>query len=401
MRNNKLYIQKTISFTLAFLLSFYPILTLINLVTNFFLPPGFIYDTILLYIVLAVLISYSLILIIPSFKVDVIILFLFIIFAYLITYLLYENNRIFMFTNVLDLLNNPLYILFFYSFTGYVLMRHIDDLKIFLGIFKIFSIVVVASSLIILLDGIRIGVLPQYMVFSYNMLSHTIFLFVLSREKRNFVYLIISLVGAVLIFVAGARGPIVILVLTILVYEALRKTSILRKIILFSSLLLMVFAFFAMKDLLINFVEYISIHLNFDSRTITYILTGRFFESSGRDDILLSLVDKISLFGSGLYSDRAFSGFYAHNLFFEIILGFGLIFGPILIVAIVIFVYKALFSKNNDLFLLSIPFFASGFLKLFLSGSYLNQEPAFYVLLALGVNAYLQRSLTIRKQAKC
>ena len=383
--------QYVISLALALLISYFPILSFINVVTNIFLPSGFIYDTLLFYILLTILLGYAIILIIPKIKVDVILLFSFILISYLLTYLLHERNRIFMFTSILDLLNNPLYVLVFFSFPAFLFARHIEDFKLFFSIFKNVSIIVIICSLLILIEGINSETLPQYMVFSYNMLPQTLCLLIYSlREKKKF-HFVISILGFFLIFVAGARGPIVIALLVLFIYSMTNKSPTINKILFLTLLIFVLVTTLLLRNSIIYLLDEFSTSLNFSSRTLKLILSGEFFNSSGRDDILVSVVDKFSLFGNGLYGDRDINYSYSHNLFIEILSDFGVIIGLILIAIIITISYKAVFSNNEYIYLLSIVFIATGFIKLFLSGSYLNQEPAFFLFIALGINSIKER----------
>lgn len=77
-----------------------------------------------------------------------------------------------------------------------------------------------------------------------------------------------------------------------------------------------------------------------------------------------------NLWGHGIFGDRYFlDGTYAHNIFLEVWLDFGIILGTLVLLFLIVFITKT-FLRSNDkkLFLL---FFSLGFMPLLVSGSYL------------------------------
>jgi hypothetical protein len=242
---------------------------------------------------------------------------------------------------------------------------------------------------------VKQGTQPQYMVFSYNMLVHTIYLFIDFIEHKKLSDGIISILGMIMIFIGGARGPIIIFIYTIIIYFLLRKEGLYKKVIGVFLLIVTAIIIYSNFENIIRWLIYIADANSIDSRTLKMIIDNNFFDSSGRDKIYELLINSISLLGTGLYGDRAISGFYAHNIIIELLVQFGYTIGPLIILMLVIVIANGIVSKNNSIRNLSIIFISSGFFKLFLSGSYLNQEPCLYILLALGVN-----SICLRRENK-
>ncbi len=102
-------------------------------------------------------------------------------------------------------------------------------------------------------------------------------------------------------------------------------------------------------------------------------------------------IEAITFLGKGLYGDRIVSDMYAHNILIELLVQYGFILGFLIIIIIIYIIGNGVFSINKRINNLSIIFISSGFLKLFITGSYLNQEPCFYILLGLGMNAIFER----------
>lgn len=383
--------QKILSLTLCTLISYQPITSFINTFLNLFVGEGFIYDTLVCYIFLLILILKSVSIIAKNIKKDVLgIIFLFLL-AYLATFLFFPQNRNIMFTNILDVMENPLYILFIFSISGYLFMRYIEDYELLMMYMIKSSYIVVYCSLMTFLIMLINFQQPQYMVFSYNMLFQVTFLSIMFIEKRNYFILVTSSLGFFLIIVAGARGPLVCFLASALIYIFFKQQKLRKKILAVSVIFILIcIVMFFFNDILM-FIKKTCDDLNINSRTITLIMEKEFFNDSGRNNIQANIISSYSLFGSGLYGDRYLSGgdrgAYAHSFFVEMQSQWGYLVGPILIIFVLFLIVRAILSKNNNIKILSIAFLSTGFLKLFFTGSYLNQEPSFWILLALGVNS--------------
>ena len=85
--------------------------------------------------------------------------------------------------------------------------------------------------------------------------------------------------------------------------------------------------------------------------------------------------------------DRVHLGTYPHNLFLELLLQYGWVIGLFLCVLLLVLLVKALLKKNRPEFVFIVLLLPCGFFKLMVTGSYLNQEPAFYALLGFCLNA--------------
>ena len=89
----------------------------------------------------------------------------------------------------------------------------------------------------------------------------------------------------------------------------------------------------------------------------------------------------------GLFGDRLFvDSIYVHNIFYELLLSFGYIFGGISIIALLVLIIKAImFNKNNNLKIIAILFTTSLFLRYLVSGSFVI-EGNFYIYIAIMIN---------------
>lgn len=137
-----------------------------------------------------------------------------------------------------------------------------------------------------------------------------------------------------------------------------------------------------------------------DSRTLTLLSAGNLISDTGRFAIYLEsirLINEAPLAFRGILSDRVLIasklgiidqafGSYAHNIFLEIFVQFGIVFGGILLIWLLFLLIKSnlIVSKSKDLYLKIIfSIIVGGSCVQFLfSGSYVS-SPMFWVALGL------------------
>lgn len=372
-----------------------PLMNFVNNVFNIILRFGTTLDTISCYVCLWGLILGSILFIYKNIKRDISILFVGLVVAWFISYgfLAGTEKPEMFFTTWRDIATNPLYILFIYAFFGYVVTRYITDYVLFTKVLARFSIAVVMCSTLSFFMTLGNDYQAEYMTFSYNMTMHSIFLFLYYFEKKNPAHLLIGILGFVMILMAGCRGATVCIGGCMLLYVLFGRMNISRKIILISVLAIVSVIVFAYFYELLDYLAAVAEKLHINSRTLQKIQEGEFLNDSGRGKIQAHVIEKLDIFGRGLYGDRVLTsrGGYAHNLFLELLCHYGYFLGGALCVTVLVYVIHGLFSVNNRIRFLVIVMMSTGFFKLFLSGSYLNQEPALYVLLGLCVNSVTER----------
>lgn len=203
---------------------------------------------------------------------------------------------------------------------------------------------------------------------------------------------------------SGTRGPLLLeiaLIISMFIFLIIKKLSKKMKLTLLIMLIIiiLVFSVFNVFDYIITepfFVKY--------SRSISLLLSGDFFKSDTRLEIISASIDLISLnlfFGPGILNERIEIGkhvsegtSYSHNFFLEMLTQFGTIPGVILL----FFFFRAIFKKYmcrtafKDRLLL-IVLVSSALTPLLVSGSYLEWA-MFYVLMGylLNTNNFLFKS---------
>lgn len=381
LRNNK---DRFLSLAICFILSYQAFILFINYITNylFFGQRGSPVDTLIIYLFVflcfATILTYSLF----FGKRKPWCLIAFFLIAYGTTYAFFPSNRQFMYTKALDIAGNPIYSLFLFNMLSYLAVRNISDFSVFEHYLEKFSYVVV-------LMGVSHYIVPThvrtiYMTFSYNILLQATFLMLLFIKRGGYHRLIVSVLGYVMIFWGGARGSLIVGLVVPLLYF-LHYGNVSRRT---KSLIMLTGVFALLATFLTPLISMLESLAGSNSRTISMLASGEFFVSSERLKIYQSTIAGTGLLGKGLFADRIVShSVYAHNIVLEILVQFGWLIGSIVLGLMFYLLYMGLRNRNASIGLLCYACMTTGFLKLMLSGSFLREEPAFYVLLALSVTS--------------
>lgn len=384
--------QKVYAEIIAYMLSFLSLITLVNSITNE-IGWGTALDS---YIFIAILLGMFLIgfyfLLFENIKsrVDCLIVPVFFAFSYLSSMAWFPQNNKYLFTTLIDFLGNPLYSLFVLSLPGYLFARHLREYPLFCSIMRKYAYVVVGLSIIVFLF-MRNSFATQYLSFSYNMLLHLLFLVFYKPKKGRVWHNIIVVLGVVVFTIGGARGALLSFVVCFVVYALITRKQTIRNVVILMMASGGVCLFMIMKSEILALLLSLLTKMNIDSRNISMMLASEMMNSSGRDDIAQEVIKNINIFGHGMMGDRVVcSGMYAHNLFLELIYDFGVILGSALSLMIIVVVIVGVLRKiaYNQAWIILL--LSTGFFKLMLSGSFLDLEPAFYVLMGFCVNSFME-----------
>lgn len=189
--------------------------------------------------------------------------------------------------------------------------------------------------------------------FGYNLLLPVCTFLLAGLKDRSIKDLILAVLGIIMIFIGGARGPflgiIIFGVLYVLMSTSESKHKV-RNILLILIIGGLVFIYYrAILTFAGNLLESVGI----SSRTITKLLDGSISEDNGRTMIWAAAVNCIreNPFGSGAMGARNaiykihFVG-HPHNLFLEILIDYGVIIGFIFIIAMIVGSLRLLFAKK-------------------------------------------------------
>lgn len=386
----KINTQKIICFALGYLICFPAIIYAVtNLMATWRLPIISTWATPLLYgsyyatLILAALQAVRRL---SAARIQVI---LFVVVSFLLSAAVHRGNIQYMWTRWNDIFLNPTYIFWFFSFSAFLISDDLQDPEIFVQTLERLSYVSIFLALLQYITALSKDTVPEYMTFSYNILMQTAFLLMLNVKKLKWHRGVMGVIGTVLIVIAGCRGALVGLLLSTIIYYLffIEKNSTKRKLVFVFAMLscLILLAFW--ERFLRGLIELLEA-MNIPSRTVALLETKNFFADSGRHDLQSRALENLNILGHGLYGDRVLlSGSYVHNILAELLVDYGMLLGAGIIIALVVVILNGLISAQGDFRLVICALLSVGVVKLLFSGSYLNQEPGFYLLLGLCLNS--------------
>ena len=299
--------------------------------------------------------------------------------VWLISYLFFPQNRPFLINVIMPILitSMPLFILVITS----------RDYSRLYNALRWTSIIVVIASMINL-NLKYLGTVEQieYMTFSYNISLSVMFLVLLSIRHKRAKDIMFAILGFFIIVVSGSRGALFGIIFGTVFYIFIGTRFTIKKM----ALIFPIIVFFTVIST--NFKLWIALLnnslrlINFESRTISLLLTNEIDKSDGRDLIYedsFIYIQNNWFTGYGMTGDRVLLNSYPHNIFIELLLQYGLIFGLFFILAIIYYLLRPLFNRNKDELycVFFAAFFSTGFMKLIFSSSYLL-EPTFFLMIA-------------------
>ena len=230
-----------------------------------------------------------------------------------------------------------------YCIPLYIFGKYVKD-------FNLFFRQTISASFIALLLAIFAAImhyidpsLYRYsMSLGYALLFPVLSFFSYAREKN--VYLILFLIGILIIFLLGSRGPLIgVGIYSIfLVFEKKSRLFYIKCFFVLGLLAVLITSF---QTLFVFFTD-VFLGVEIQSRTISMITEGIIFQDSGRFNIFNKFFDAIDvspLWGYGIFAWESEFGYYPHNIFIELIYSFGFLFGGVLSVLLVTKVVLGLF----------------------------------------------------------
>lgn len=234
----------------------------------------------------------------------------------------------------------------------------------------------------------------QYMAMSYMLLTGAVGYLYYGIINMKIVDIVIGVIQVIELCMAGARGPL-LCVVAIVFISAIRlaqSTNYKATAALVCIGIIGVFLILNLENLILMFSQ-LGDSFGMDLRLIKMIQSDSFFESKStnlRSQFQVYMKDFIldNPLGAGVYSDRVLGGrlnigvAYAHNILYEIIMNYGIIFGGAAILLLFFNTFRAVINSNAynkatiDILISLV------LVKLFVSSSYWL-EPLFFVLIFL------------------
>ena len=225
---------------------------------------------------------------------------------------------------------------------------------------------------------------------AYRMLPSIMYLIYYASVKKQVIYIAIAGVLSTVILIFGTRGPIVCM----LVYVALLtiyysfKSRNLKKLLILLIIFAIVLSVFIFDSLFIEVTSVLSKafeKIGFSTRIFTFIIEGDITASKGRESLAKQAVEAIienPMWGYGITADRAMFGIYPHNMFLEILCQYGIVFGSLLIITMLVITVIALLKsrKNTGRFTFGLMLVSIVFVKLMISSTYTIEPLLFFMM---------------------
>ena len=258
----------------------------------------------------------------------------------------------------------------------------------------------VVWNLIVVFDIYRNVRIP-YMQISYYVLPSCLFRIYYAFQERSGKNVVFALLGVVCHVLWGTRGPILFVILFIVIC-LLRSSTSKTRIIIAISLTLVGVVLYIEKYEILSWASSVLAKYRLVNSGIIKMMSDDI--SDGRLDMFQQIWPYIKehlLFGGGIYSDRMALEGYVHLLPLELICDFGVFFGTILFAVLTAAIVRRMVRINvfSD-FRWALLWIAviTGYGKLFLSSSYL-QEPFFFFLLGLLANRTMTDNYLLEGEA--
>ncbi len=336
---------------------------------------GLISDDIIIPFIVVLLVVMSIPFILRKLRITDIGLYIGIVLIYCFSYLINTDNGLFLSKNAgLILLNTvPVY------FIGCSIQEE--------KMIDLFYKLSLCSIVCMFLYNNFIGLLEknEYMSEAYRILPHICLVIYYTLKKPRVLNITISLIGLITLISFGNRGTLFLIALFVVAclffFRTYKHKALIRFLFIVSMSLLVVFS----DSILLWLVKIVG-NMGMSTRAIDLFLEGQFFISKSRDNLKDLVWDGIMenpVFGYGIGGDRCFVPLYAHDILYEMWASFGLLFGTIIIVYIVLLFCKAIKQSNNEKSKVFIWLLVCcAFIKLFISSTYLN-EPLFFLMLGI------------------
>jgi len=283
----------------------------------------------------------------PQFILSVLKGILFYICVFGINYLLFANLR----SHYVDNLNPLLLNLVIYVPCA-VLLSRVNCFDELIPMLKPYAYFGLASLFFTLVTSTQLQISDEvsYQGFGLRVVICSTILFLNWLKTRNSIEFVIFLVSSVMILFGGRQTLLTFFAIVIFFFskEMLlnKRTSTAEKASRIVALVALAAVFFVFGQTIVQMSASVMKSMGINSRNIDKLVSGEVLDGSNRDfiyDHSISLIKENGISVSGFFSDRQQLRYYrsniayAHNIFYEILLDFGLLLG-VLISAYFIFV---------------------------------------------------------------
>lgn len=255
-------------------------------------------------------------------------------------------------------------------------------------------------------DTARTAFYSQF--FGYVVLPAASILIASLFRRMNVVDALFLLVAVAMIFLSGARGPLLCVLggVALMVVLKLRQNKKMAVLVI-AGLLLVSVGLYAYWNQIIGGLLNFAQTIGFSTRSLNRIVDGTLLNDQWRNNASALAFDYITsnpIIGSGLLNDRIYlyetgqlaftyapRGAYPHNIFLEFMMQYGLVLGLALGIALLSMLWRSLFYfEDEDAIAVLFVTICTGFFPLLMSASYVNHQ---YFYAMMGVMVGMSRNL--------
>lgn len=317
-----------------------------------------------------------------------IMVYLGIVVLYALNYIIYPNNVVSLDRYAYYFLIGalPLY------FVGKSV--ELDKVKYILYVISILCVVVTSFYYLVFTHAAdytgssRMDAESHNMMASYQVLPSVLYVIYYFLRDKGLISGIISSLGFVLISSFGTRGPLMCLILfVVLVLLFTKKYN--HPILSYSIIIVLgAIGLTFLSDILLFMIN-VTEQLNMSSRIFELAMNDMFFGGEASGDERLFFAEKLgrvmehdgNTWGYGFASSFTYIGSYPHNLLMELRFSFGNYLGIAIFVGMILLMCKKFMKSTNEqdrVFLILLV--CAGFVKLFMSGTMLDEAWLYFLL---------------------
>lgn len=280
----------------------------------------------------------------------------------------------------------------------YINMTMVRDDAAILNTLKVFSLVMcIAGELYFVLYLMKSNTFSDasyQMAYTYYMLVPALYFTYDFFNRKKLSSAVLTAAVIIPMVIIGSRGALVawllFFILEMLFSHLQRQLKVLVIVVLIALMLY--------GRQLLKVCELMLARLGLSSRTLYLIESSQIFQDSGRKEAYSNAIGMVTnhpILGNGVGAFESAFNIYSHNVFLDVLLHFGFIFGGVLIVVgITVIICAFINTKNKDLFFV---FLCWGGIPCLFSGTYLSSI-AFWIFLGYCVaNVNLKFSLSKSK----
>ncbi len=286
--------------------------------------------------------------------------------VFVVQYIVFFENRVYM--------TEYLFQFLFMCIPAYISMSIKLDFDLEIDVMKRILFWVFLMGLVyfilIVVGKIDWGKHSYNMTLSYYMLLPAVLYTYEFYRKHRLLDFLVMVLSVIIIAMIGSRGPLLCWGLFLLLNVYFANVSAIFKMLWTAIIIVFAFSFNKILNLFIPILKMFGIN----SRSLEYFLSGELLSNSGGRDYIYNTISSLILqkpiTGNGIGADLMATGQHSHNLFLDLLLHYGVLFGGLMICILIVLFIKSFCNTDNKT--IWFMFFCAGFVPSMVSGTYLS-----------------------------